>query len=112
MWASDVCGDALVGRVSGRIDELHWEAFAEALKAAVASAGADGLGRLIVDLSGVSYISSRGLRALTLGKRQADEAGLPIVLAAPNALVAEILGISRYDKIFRVAPTLDQALEG
>ncbi|MFD1611775.1 STAS domain-containing protein [Sphingomonas tabacisoli] len=111
MWTSETRGGALVGRASGRIDELHWEAFAEALKTAVETARAGGLGRLVVDLSQVDYMSSRGLRALTLGKREADGAGVPVVLAAPNELVREILAISRYDKIFAVADTVDGALE-
>ena len=112
MWAVEARDGALVGHVSGRIDELHWEAFAEGMKAAVAQAAAEGLGKLILDLSSVEYISSRGLRGLTLGKRKADEAELPIILAAPNDLVSEILAISRYDKIFRITDTLDTALEG
>ena len=112
MWIAERRDGALVGHVSGRIDELHWEAFADALKNAVAEARTDGLRKLVLDLSGVAYISSRGLRALTLGKRQADEAGLPIVLAASGEVVREILAISRYDKIFTLAGSVDAALEG
>jgi anti-sigma B factor antagonist len=112
MWAAERQGEAYVARVSGRIDELHWERFAETLKSGVAEAGAQGAKRLVLDLSGVEYLSSRGLRALTLGKREADAAGLPVLLAAPNELVAEILAISRYDKIFPVRPSVAAALEG
>lgn len=112
MWAADRQGDAYVARVSGRIDELHWERFADAMKGGVAEATAHGAKRLVLDLSGVEYLSSRGLRALTLGKREADAAGLPVTLAAPNDLVGEILAISRYDKIFPVRATVAAALEG
>lgn len=112
MWAAERHGDAYVGRVSGRIDELHWEAFATALKAGVAEASDQGCARLVLDLSGVEYLSSRGLRALTLGKREANAAELPMLLAAPNELVAEILAISRYDKIFSVHDTVPAAVEG
>ncbi len=109
MWAGERRGNAYVGRYSGRIDELHWEAFATSLKQAVAEA--DSCTRFVLDLSGVEYLSSRGLRALTLGKRAADAAGLPLVLAEPNDLVREILQISRYDKIFTVRDTVAAALE-
>ena len=112
MWTGERQGDAYVGHVSGRIDELAWEQFAEALKGGVDSASAQGCARIVLDLSGVEYMSSRGLRALTLGKREADAAGLPMILAAANDLVGEILAISRYDKIFAVRPTLAAALEG
>ncbi len=105
MWSAERQGDAYVGRWSGRIDEQHWEAFAAALKAAVGEA--EGASELVLDLSAVDYLSSRGLRALTLGKRDADDLGLKLVLAAPNDLVREILQISRYDKIFAVRDTVE-----
>lgn len=105
MWSAERQGDVYVGRWSGRIDELHWEAFAEALKGGVAEA--QGASELVLDLASVEYLSSRGLRALTLGKREADAAGLPLVLAAPNELVREILQISRYDKIFPLRDTVE-----
>lgn len=104
MWSAERQGDVYVGRWSGRIDELHWEAFAEALKGGVAEA--QGASELVLDLASVEYLSSRGLRALFLGKREADAAGLPLVLAAPNELVREILQISRYDKIFPLRDTV------
>jgi anti-sigma B factor antagonist/stage II sporulation protein AA (anti-sigma F factor antagonist) len=110
MWSAERQGDVVIGRWDGRIDELHWEAFAEALKGAVAEA--DGASRLVLDLCRVEYLSSRGLRALTLGKREADGAGLPLILAAPNELVREILQISRYDKIFPVRDSVADAMAG
>lgn len=110
MWSAEQQGDVLVARVSGRIDEAHWEAFTEALKGGVADAAAQGCKRLILDLSGVEYLSSRGLRALTLGKREADSAEVTLVLAEANALVGEILAISRYDKIFTVRDSVAAAL--
>ena len=79
MWSAERQGDVYVGRWSGRIDELHWEAFAEALKGGVAEA--QGASELVLDLASVEYLSSRGLRALTLGKREADAAGLPLGVA-------------------------------
>lgn len=104
MWSAERRENAYVGRWAGRIDELHWERFAEALKAGVAEAS--DAPEFVLDLSQVEYLSSRGLRALTLGKREADAAGLPMILAAPNELVREILEISRYDKIFTVRATV------
>ena len=56
---------------------------------------------LVIDLAGLDYMSSRGLRALTMAKREAGEA-VKITLAAPNSRMREILAISRYDKLFEV----------
>ena len=66
-------------------------------EAAAAAGGAP----LVVDLSGLDYMSSRGLRALTMAKREAGDV-VKISLASPNDRMREILAISRYDKLFEV----------
>ncbi len=100
-WTVETAGGALVGRPMGRVDETTWESFAAHLIAAVREAAA--LGQpLVVDLAGLDYMSSRGLRALTMAKREAGDA-VAITLAAPNARMREILAISRYDKLFIIA---------
>jgi len=52
------------------------------------------------------------LRALTLAQRKGGERGTALVLARPNPTMREILAISRYDMIFKVAETIDEALAG
>jgi anti-anti-sigma factor len=94
----------------GRIDEASWQAFADCLVDGVARAVDSPARKLVVDFAAVDYMSSRGLRALTLGKREADAAKVEIVLAAPNEVMREILAISRYDKLFIVTESLDAAL--
>lgn len=102
-WATADAGDALIARPTGRIDEGSWQPFAEALGKAVADAG----GRdVLLDLAGVDYMSSRGLRALTIARKAASDAGVEIILAAPNDRMREILAISRYDKIFKIIDTV------
>ncbi len=98
-WRTEDRADARLCRPAGRIDEASWEAFAGALAAAVPGAPA---GRIVIDLADVDYMSSRGLRALTVARREASAAGVVIVLAAPNETMREILAISRYDKLFEV----------
>lgn len=99
-WDVSRSAGRLVGRPSGRIDESNWERFSEALIAAVREAAAE-KAALVIDLSVLDYMSSRGLRALTMAKREAGEA-VAITLAAPNARMREILAISRYDKLFAI----------
>ena len=65
---------------------------------------------LDLDLAQVAYMSSRGLRALTLAQRAGQEAGTTIVLARPNETMREILAISRYDMVFRVAASIEDAI--
>ncbi|HEU4957081.1 MAG TPA: STAS domain-containing protein [Sphingomicrobium sp.] len=94
--------DAIHLRVDGRVDEATWEAFGGALSDAVGQAGQSGVPQVVIDLSELDYMSSRGLRVLTVAKRQADEAAISIVLASPNEVMSEILAISRYDKLFTI----------
>ena len=100
-WELERSAGRFIGRPRGRVDETTWEAFSQALTGAVREAADAGGLPLVVDLSGLDYMSSRGLRALTLAKREAGEA-VKITLAAPNARMLEILAISRYDKLFEV----------
>jgi anti-anti-sigma factor len=85
---------------SGKIDESNWQAFSESLIDAVEQAATLGQD-LVVNLANVPYMSSRGLRALTLARKAAGDR-VEIVLVAADARLREILAISRYDKIFRV----------
>lgn len=105
-WREEARGDATLVAPAGRVDESTASEFSEKL-AAAAGAG----GTLVLDLAGVEYMSSRGLRALTLAQRAGSEAGTAIVLARPNETMREILAISRYDMIFRVTDTIEDALD-
>ncbi|MES2496808.1 MAG: STAS domain-containing protein [Pseudomonadota bacterium] len=109
MWTEEVRDGAIVAVPRGKIDESTAQAFGTSLEEAVGHA-ADAAARLVLDCSGIDYMSSRGLRALTLAKRKADGAGVKILLAAPNGVVREILAISRYDKLFGVTDTVEAAL--
>lgn len=104
-WQVSVESGRVIGAPAGRVDETTWEAFTGHLTAAVKEAAANGA-PLVVDLSGLDYMSSRGLRALTIARREAGEA-VAITLAAPNARMREILAISRYDKLFKIADSVE-----
>ncbi len=105
-WESRTTGAALVGAPNGCIDENSWQSFQDALIAAVSDAASAGL-PLLLDLAGVKYMSSKGLRVLTIAKREADAAGVTLTLARPNDRIREILAISHYDRIFPVSYTLE-----
>jgi anti-anti-sigma factor len=97
----------LVAAVHGRVDESTWEAFAERMREAIEQAAAAKQLEVILDLAALDYMSSRGLRVLTMAKRQAEAAGLALTLAAPNEVMREILAISRYDKLFHISDSVD-----
>lgn len=103
-WQVSVDDGRVVGAPAGRVDETTWEAFTEHLTAAVRDAAAAGT-PLVVDLSRLDYMSSRGLRALTIARREAGDT-VAITLAAPNPRMREILAISRYDKLFAISDSV------
>ena len=97
----------LIAAVQGRVDEATWEAFAGRMSEAIDQAAAAKQSEVMLDLTELDYMSSRGLRVLTIAKRQAEMSGLTITLAGPNEVMREILAISRYDKLFHVSDTVD-----
>ena len=108
-WQVEDRDGARVVAPAGRIDETTATEFAERLTSLTALAGA---ARVVLDLAGIAYMSSRGLRALTLAQRRGNETGATIVIARPGATMREILAISRYDMVFKVFETIDEALAG
>jgi anti-sigma B factor antagonist len=102
----DQRGEALVVAPVGRVDEATWEEFGAHLAEGIGRAATDSLPTLIINLAGVEYMSSRGLRALTMAKQEGIASGVSIRLAAPNDVMREILAISRYDRLFAVDPAV------
>jgi anti-anti-sigma factor len=107
-WTVETLADKVIGRPKGRVDEATWEAFSDSLIAAVRLAKSAGV-PLVVDLAGLQYMASRGLRALTLAEDEADQQ-IEIILAAPNETMREILHISRYDTLFKVVDSVAAAI--
>lgn len=93
---------------SGRIDQTHAEAFKLALDPYLASCKADGT-PIVLDFSGISYISSVGLRALMLAARQVKAQGGRIAICALTSIVNEVFEISRFNLVFAVYPDIDAA---
>jgi anti-anti-sigma factor len=109
-YSLDRRDNAVVVAVSGRVDESTWVAFGVGLGEAIEQARQADIGKVIIDLAKLDYMSSRGLRVLTVAKRQGDDAGVGVSLAAPNDVMREILAISRYDKLFAITDTVEAAL--
>jgi anti-anti-sigma factor len=107
-WGLRNDGGQLVASPTGRVDEESWKDFSTQLNAAVQEALAGTIPVLVIDLSGLEYMTSKGLRALTVAKNEARGA-VTIRLAAPNGTMRRILSISRYDMLFPVVDHVDSA---
>ena len=101
--------NAVVLRVEGRLDQDTCVAFTTDLMKSVDTAAAEG-GAVVLDLSGLEYISSAGLRCFMLASRQAKSQRAKIAVAALQPMVAEIFQISHFNLVFQVFPTVREAL--
>ena len=101
--------DTIVVSPSGRIDH-RGAADLEAELLPLLAGAAERQGAVVLDFSGVEYISSVGLRVLMIAARQMRTAQARLSVAALQSVVAEIFTISRFDKVLVVCATLDDAL--
>ena len=106
--STDQRDGALVFRASGAIDHGSAEAFEQALIPLLGSLAPGS--RLVLDLSGVDYMSSVGLRVLMLVSKQARRQQGKVVVASLQPTLAEIFSISRFDRVFDVHADLREAL--
>jgi anti-anti-sigma factor len=95
-----------VVRIIGNVDGLTAETLLAELQARVG----EGHVRLVGDLSGVSYTSSAGLRALLAVLREARRGGGDLRLAAVHGPVLKILELSGFTSILKVFGDVDGAV--
>ncbi|GAA4712153.1 STAS domain-containing protein [Sphingomonas lutea] len=98
--------EALIVTANGRVDESSWSEFSAYLVDGVRNAANQSLWTMIIDLSKIDYMSSRGLRALTIARQEGIASGVSVRLAVPNEVMREILSISRYNRLFPVDESL------
>ncbi len=90
----------------GRVDNDTSPDFQSRLLAAVGAEGA----AVLVDLAGVEYMSSAGLRALMAGARQSKAKGGRLAVTGLRPVVREIFAISRFSYVVRVFETPAEAM--
>ena len=101
--------DATIAMPTGRIDHRSAAEFEAGLTPLIAAAVAV-KGALVLDFSGIEYISSVGLRVLMISAKKMREQEAPLLVTALRSVVAEIFAISRFDRILTVTATLDEAM--
>ena len=85
----------------GRIDHQSADAFGEALSPYLELCEGES-GKLVLDLTGVDYMSSVGLRALMVAAKQGRAQGGTLVISGLGETLREIFQISRFDRVFKV----------
>ncbi len=88
----------LIIKVAGRLDTPSAGGFQERLVAAVAAS----TGALTIDLAGVDYVSSAGLRAVLVAGKAMRAAGRPLALVALQPPVRAVFDISGFSALFNI----------
>jgi anti-anti-sigma factor len=95
-----------VGLIKGRLD-LHGAAVLESYAQQRLTAGDQ---RLVLDLSGVDYISSAGLRALLVVAKKVQAINGRLVLCALTPMVLNVMTISGFQQLLKICTTQAEAV--
>jgi anti-sigma B factor antagonist len=66
---------------------------------------------LVLDLGGVTFMDSTGLKVLLAVHRRAQLSGGHLALAAPTRSVLKVLTVTGLDKTFTICDTVDDAVQ-
>lgn len=99
-------GSALTIAVTG---ELDGASCAELLERFEALAGAPGTREIVLDLGGVSFIDSAGMRAIVLVERGSTERGLALTISPPPTEITELLEMTGITERIAVSPGTEGA---
>ncbi len=98
--------DTTVLDLAGRLDTNTCKALEDRLNGLVAGGAAS----LLIDFSGIDYISSAGLRVLLACAKQMKQKQGRLALSGMQPQVREIFDISGFSKIFTIIGSRDEAL--
>lgn len=100
--------DVLVATATGRIDFAGAQVLEGALAPALAPDGP--VRGIVIDLAGVDYISSVGLRVLMVAAKAMRARKASIAVASLQPVVAEIFEISRFHHVVDVRGSVRDAI--
>jgi anti-sigma B factor antagonist len=96
----------LIVEISGDLDSHGTREIEDTLEAAIHDRSA----RVMVDLSQVSFLSSRGIAMLVRTAKVLKGGGGSLGLVGLQPQVAEVMKIAGFSSIFPIYPTLDDAV--
>ena len=99
-------GTAVILRPIGELDATHAPDLEEIVERAL---GANPK-HLLIDLSDVKYISSRGLRAFGLAAKKAKETNVSLAVCSLQKFVAEVFTVSGFDELIAVHESRTSAM--
>lgn len=104
-YAQEIDGDLLVLTADGGINRGTAQQLVESIGKLVEA----GVKNVIIDFSKVDLITSSGISTLLTVHRSMKNRGANVKLAGLHGMVAQVLQLSRLDKIFEMYPDVPQA---
>jgi anti-sigma B factor antagonist len=99
-------GDARILAAGGQLTELECAEFMEALNREFDS----GARLVVLDMGGLTYMSSAGLGAMVSIHKKFSDAGRKLVLAGANTKVRKLLALTSLDRLIEITDDVGQAL--
>lgn len=105
--AQSTIGAVTVVAPAGRVDSTTAKNF----EVEVTSAIDGGASKIVLDLQGVNYISSAGLRVVLIAGKHLKAAGGKLALAGMQPAIRDVFEISGFLGLFEVRDTAQEAAE-
>lgn len=99
-------GSVLVVALKGRLDAASSGAVQDRIVAVIDG----GARQLVLDLAGLDYVSSAGLRVLLVAAKKMKPAGGKLCLSGLQPSIKEIFDIAGFTGMFILAPGLSEAV--
>jgi anti-sigma B factor antagonist len=93
--------------VKGRVDSMNANQLGEALSGEIDGGNI----HIVLDLAGVDYMSSAGLRELVAALKKVKRATGDVRIAQPSERVREVLEMAGLDTIFQIFDSRSSAVE-
>jgi len=104
-YYDETANDVLIIRADGGLNQHNAGEFVGKIEALVDS----GLKKIIVDCDQLTYLSSMGMASLMRLHKRLAKVGGDVRVANVHSVIADLLHISRLDKIFAIYPDVGQA---
>ena len=100
-------GQTLIISAKGRIDGAN----ATEVQGVLSGAFEPGIKLMLLDLGGLTYISSAGLRVIMLTARTLDRSGAKFAVGSPSGPIREVFQISGFDQIIPIFDSQEEAID-
>lgn len=103
--ADEIDHDVMILRADGGLNADNAGEFVDQIAKLVDA----GIRKMIIDCSGLTYISSSGLGTLVMLHRRMSDLGGDVKVAGLTGMVAQALSLTRLDRLLQIYPDVNRA---